>query len=120
MWSILYGDTKTGNPCKVVAYHTEVASPKTSKVASAITSLLHLEEGDHTSLLQYYFIHPLAITSCDPDGDNEADVTGAIKWPNHKTIANDSNNTLPWLVESLKEKSDKNEIKEGEFVDADE
>lgn len=57
-----------------------MASPKTSEVASAINSLLHLEEGDQASLLdvvQDYFIMPSAISS-DSDSDSEADVAGKI------------------------------------------
>ena len=57
----------------------EMAYQSTSKaceVASAINSLLHLEEGDQAALLdviQDYFTTPSASSSCDPDSDSESE-----------------------------------------------
>ena len=56
----------------------------TSEVASAINSLLHLEEGDQASLLDVihdYFTMPSASSSCDPksDSDSDPEVAGKSK-----------------------------------------
>ena len=56
--------------------HVEMASQSTwtSQIASAINSLLHLEDGDQASLLeviQDYFTMPSGRSSCDSDSDSE-------------------------------------------------
>ena len=58
------------------------STSRSSHVASAINSLLQLEEGDQASLIdvtQDYFTMPSGGSSCelsDSDSDSEADVAG--------------------------------------------
>ena len=60
---------------------TEMASSKSSDIASSINGMLHLEETDQASLLdviEEYFTMPSTQSSVDSDSDNdsELDVTG--------------------------------------------
>ena len=57
-----------------------MASSKTTAVASAINSLLHLEEADQASLLdviEEYFTNPTHVShDSDSDSENELDDSG--------------------------------------------
>ena len=54
-----------------------MATSKSSDVASAINSLLHLEEADQASLLDVigeYFTSPAAHSSVDSDSDSDSEL----------------------------------------------
>ena len=89
------------------ANNMEMASQstfRTSQVASAINSLLHLEEGDQASLLnvtQDYFTYPSGSSSRD-DSDSESDSEADIAGKGSK-IQLKNNRPLKWLAESGQE-----------------
>ena len=67
------------NECEEMASQS---TSRTSQVASAINSLLHLEEGEQASLLdviQDCFTMPSGNSSCDPDSESYS--TGQKKTP---------------------------------------